>query len=119
MRTRSYPLLEEFRAALSNLPGARDGNYHCDIHKAVSYVDDSEIATVVDVHFSEWANVPDASIMRRERDSLWREPAGACQAKSPSHDRAKTIGTDDVPAPQDSRAPVRPYDSHSCHPTRV
>jgi hypothetical protein len=74
---------------------------------------------VVDVHFSEGANVPNASIVCGERDSFGKEAAGAGQAESPSDDGAKTIGPDDVSARQRPRASVRTNYSHSTHPTGV
>ncbi len=117
--TRRYPLLEEFRAALSNLARTRHWDDDGHIHQAAPHVDDSEIATVVDVHLSKRPYVPDVLVVRGKRDSLGKESAGVGQTKSPADNRAKSVGANDVPAPQSSRASVRPDDTHSTDPTRV
>jgi len=79
--TRGYPLLEKLCAAVSNLPRARDGNYHGDVHKAQSDVDDPEIAITVDVHFPEGADIADVSVVRDESEPLREKAAGMSEAE--------------------------------------
>ena len=87
MGPRCYPLLEEFRAPplLSDLSRARHGDDDGDIHQAAPDVDDPEIALVVDVHFTQSADIPDVPVVRDERESFGEKSAGVSKAESLSN----------------------------------
>src|SRR3954471_8491019 len=99
MRSRGNPVLEKRGAVIAQLLRALHRNDHGDVHNAAAYVDDSEVAIVVDVHLAHVGDALDPGIMRDQRYPARPDGIRLHGAKRASSYGAGPVRSDDITPP--------------------